>query len=608
MDGFAVEDRTALEGLAAGQAGEAPAGFMPAQVGQADRRVVDMDGEAPGRVLGAHGGCAAGHDEVERTIEVGAHSPAVHLLPGIGSIVPPGRGLRLQREHQAGGQGELSGGRCLRTGQQHLAFAFDQAGVEVGAGERIAAHQPAQEGHVGLQADHFEAGQRGIHARDRAGAIRRPGDQLRDHRVVVRRDGVAFAHAAVDAHRGPGRAAGIARETHRLGRAQVAQGARGRQEALVGVLGIHAHLDRVALDAQCLLGGGQAFAGGDPQLPFDQVVAGDHFSHRMLDLQPGVHLHEEESAVGIGDELDGAGADVVHRLCGRHRGFAHRVAAQLRHAGRRRLFDDLLVAPLHRAVALEQGNAVAVGVAEHLDLDVARPLHVALDQDLVVAEGALGFALARGQCGIELAAGVHDAHALAPAARAGLDQHRIADGVGLPLQVGRILVLAVVAGHQRHAGFFHQRLGGGLAAHGRDGRRRRADEHQAGIGHAPGESFVLGQESVAGVDRLRAAGQGDADDFVAAQIGLAGRRRPQPIGFVAGGDMTGAGVGIGIDGDGAQSHPARGGGNPAGDFAPVGNQDLAEHGALTRLLHRRRHRVRPAAREPSAACAFRRRR
>ena len=41
----------------------------------------------------------------------------------------------------------------------------------------------------------------------------------------------------------------------------------------------------------------QRLAGGDPQLPFDQVDAGDHLGDRMLDLQPRVHLHEPE-AVG----------------------------------------------------------------------------------------------------------------------------------------------------------------------------------------------------------------------------------------------------------------------------------------------------------------------
>ena len=48
---------------------------------------------------------------------------------------------------------------------------------------------------------------------------------------------------------------------------------------------------------------------------------------------------------------------------------------------RRRLLDELLVAALDRAVALAEVDDVAVPVGEHLHLDVARILEVALDVD-----------------------------------------------------------------------------------------------------------------------------------------------------------------------------------------------------------------------------------
>ena len=38
----------------------------------------------------------------------------------------------------------------------------------------------------------------------------------------------------------------------------------------------------------------QPLAGGDPELPLDQVEAVDELGDRVLDLEPGVHLHEEE--------------------------------------------------------------------------------------------------------------------------------------------------------------------------------------------------------------------------------------------------------------------------------------------------------------------------
>ena len=65
-------------------------------------------------------------------------------------------------------------------------------------------------------------------------------------------------------------------------------------------------------------------------------------------------------------------------------------------ARRGRFLDDLLVAALHRAVALAQMDDVAVVVGEHLELDVARPLEEFLHVDLVVAEGRARFGLRDG--------------------------------------------------------------------------------------------------------------------------------------------------------------------------------------------------------------------
>jgi hypothetical protein len=41
--------------------------------------------------------------------------------------------------------------------------------------------------------------------------------------------------------------------------------------------------------------------------------------------------------------------------------------------------------------------------------------------------------------------------------------------------------------------------------------------------------------------------------------------------------MLGAGIGVGIHGDGLDAHATGGGGNAAGDLAAVGNQNLVEH-------------------------------
>ena len=175
------------------------------------------------------------------------------------------------------------------------------------------------------------------------------------------------------------------------GRREMAEPAGRGQEIPLRVLGVDPDLDRVAADRELVLAAGQGLAGRDLELPFDQVLAGDHLGHRVLDLEPGVHLHEVEAlvlAVAGDDELDRAGVLVADRARRRDRGLAHRARGRLGQPRRRRLLDDLLMPALDRAVALEQVHEVAVAVAEHLDLDVARPAQVFFHEHAVVAEGA----------------------------------------------------------------------------------------------------------------------------------------------------------------------------------------------------------------------------
>ena len=63
----------------------------------------------------------------------------------------------------------------------------------------------------------------------------------------------------------------------------------------------------------------QRLAERDPQLPLHEIETGDHLGDGMLDLQTRVHLDEIEP-VRIGDEFDGAGADIAGGLgCGPRR-------------------------------------------------------------------------------------------------------------------------------------------------------------------------------------------------------------------------------------------------------------------------------------------------
>ena len=126
-------------------------------------------------------------------------------------------------------------------------------------------------------------------------------------------------------------------------------------------------LDLVLLD-------GERLAGGDADLLLDQVDRRDHLADRVLDLDARVHLHEREVAVVVEQELHRPRAGVADR----ERAVDRLLADVLAHLGRQvdggRLLDQLLVAPLHRAVALAEVGAVAVLVADDLDLGVPRRL------------------------------------------------------------------------------------------------------------------------------------------------------------------------------------------------------------------------------------------
>ena len=177
--------------------------------------------------------------------------------------------------------------------------------------------------------------------------------------------------------------------------------------------------------------------------------------------------------------------------------------AQLRRdRRRRRLLDDLLVPPLGAAVALAEVDARAVRVEQHLTSTWRDPLEEALEDEPVVAERRARLAARRPAPRQAVGVG-DDAHALAAAAGGGLDQQRVADAAPPRGQRRR------PARRRRSRGSTGtparpRAAGRGLVAHGRDGVRRRADPGEAGVDDRSREVGVLGEEAVAGMDRVGA--------------------------------------------------------------------------------------------------------
>ena len=248
-------------------------------------------------------------------------------------------------------------------------MARDKARIQLARGESRMGEDAAQERQVGLHTADQGIAEHGQQAQARLLAVFAPGDQLAQHRVVEGRDAVALGHAAVDAP-----AVAVA------GLAVQRQGAGGGEEIVIRVFGVQAHLDGVAIERHLLLGQRQRLAASDANLPGHQVEAGDGFGDRVLDLQAGVHLHEEEVATLVEQKFHRAGADVADGLRRLDRRFAHGAAQLGAQARRRRFFHHLLVATLDRAVALVEVQAVTVLVGEYLDLHVARLEYVFFHQ------------------------------------------------------------------------------------------------------------------------------------------------------------------------------------------------------------------------------------
>jgi hypothetical protein len=152
---------------------------------------------------------------------------------------------------------------------------------------------------VRWNAEDREFAERPLHALQRFLAIASVRDELGEHRIIVNRHIQAVAQRAVDADAG----------ALRLTDAQDA--ARGRQELVLGILGVDAAFERMAALRGAERGLGKRQTGCHFELQAHEVEPRHELGDRMLDLQARVHLEEVEIAVRVEHELDGAGIAVA---------------------------------------------------------------------------------------------------------------------------------------------------------------------------------------------------------------------------------------------------------------------------------------------------------
>src|ERR1700761_4462644 len=271
----------------------------------------------------------------------------------------------------------------------------------------------------------------------------------------------------------------------------------------VGIFGIDAALDRVAIDLDVFLANRQLLARGNQQLLAYQVDAGDQFGHRMLHLDTGVHLDEVEAAI-FEQEFEGAGAAIADAQAGIDADLANLRAQFRSDTGRWSFFDHFLVASLHRTVALAQVNGMPLAVGEHLDFHVARVFQELLHVHLIVAESGFRFLLGHGDGITQMRFGANDAHAATAAAAGGLDDHGVADlACDADVFVHVVAERAARTGNARYAGCLHGADRFDLVAHQANHVGGRANEDETGFLDLLGKIRALGEKAVAWMDRLR---------------------------------------------------------------------------------------------------------
>ena len=426
-------------------------------------------------------------------------------------------------------------------------------------------HQFAVQRDIGHDALHCGLDQGRAHACQRLLARVAMDDDLAHHRVVVGRHEIVGVDVRIDPHTG---ASGC------MPGGDAAR--RGRE--FIGILGVDPALDGVPLDLDLALGKGQLEPGGHHDLGLDDVHAGHEFGHRVLNLHPRVHLNEVELAVFV-EEFEGAGSTVTNLLARSDATLTDLLDQFARNARRWRLFDHLLVAPLHRAVALAEPDRILVLIGQHLDFYVAGVLQEFLHVDLRVAKSGarlgLGGLHRMDECGL----GVHHPHAATAAAAGGLDDDRVTNRPRSALDHHRVVGQgAFRAWHARHARLDHGLLGRDLVAHDADGLGGRADELEAAFFNPLGKVGVFAQETIPGVDGLGIGDFGGRNDGRHVQVALSRRCRANANCLVGQLDIFGITIGLGVDHHRLDAHFSAGTLDAQRDFATVGNQYFFEHG------------------------------
>ena len=214
-----------------------------------------------------------------------------------------------------------------------------------------------------------------------------------------------------------------------------------------------------------------------------------------------------------------------------------------------------------------------MAVSEDLDLDMPGAVDQALRVERPVAERARRLRRAPGEGLGDLGFAAHRAHAAPAAARHGLEHDRRLRSAEKRARIFGALHDRAL--DHRRARARRNLSGLDLVAEEVERLGRRPNEHEPGGHDGAGETCVLGEKAVAGMDRVAAGGDREGDDARAVEIGGRARARKR-MRLVRLAQMQRGRVVLGVDRDAHDLEIGRRAGDADGNLAPVGDEELAE--------------------------------
>ena len=235
------------------------------------------------------------------------------------------------------------------------------------------------------------------------------------------------------------------------------------------------------------------------------------------------------------------------------------------------------MAALDRALALAEGEHAALGVAEHLDLDVPGRHERALEVERAVAERRLGLARSRRRRRPRAPSGeVTTRMPLPPPPAVAFSS------TGKPSSAAAILISARLATPSvpgtsgtpaARISAFARALSPVFSITSAGGPMKTRSLSVAGA-H---EGRVLGEEAEARVDRLAAGRLGGGDDVRDPEVAVRGRRRADADRLVGHPDVQRLALGRRVDGHRLDAELVQRADHADRDLTPVRDEDAGEH-------------------------------